>query len=91
MGAQWYTVEDSAKTDANGNQGELFRQLLTISLSTTLVAPTLRQQVFIHELVEAMNLEYDLKLRHHTIEQLECALYQVIIDNPSMFSEAPNG
>lgn len=40
-----------------------------------------KEKVFLHEILEAINYEYELKLEHEKISILESALYQVFIDN----------
>jgi hypothetical protein len=42
---------------------------------------------FIHEIIEAINGMYELDLEHWKISVLDAALYQIIKDNPGIFSE----
>ena len=42
-------------------------------------------QTMIHEVVEAMNDQYDLRLKHHQVILLETAWTSFIRDNPEVF------
>jgi hypothetical protein len=47
----------------------------------------MQEQTFIHEILEVIDSNYELKLEHRNISVLEAALYQVIKDNPKVFSD----
>jgi hypothetical protein len=40
--------------------------------------PSDQQETYIHELIEAINHKYDLKLAHHKIQSLALALHQAL-------------
>lgn len=44
-----------------------------------------KAQTFVHEVIEALNDAYHLKMEHDMIERLEGALYAFIVDNPGVF------
>ena len=44
----------------------------------------LENKVLLHEIIEAINFDYELKLEHQKITILESTLYQVIIDNQEL-------
>jgi hypothetical protein len=51
-----------------------------------------RESSFLHEIIEAIDSNFELKLEHPIIQCLEETLYQVIVDNPDIFKESePNG
>ncbi len=41
----------------------------------------IQETTLIHEIIEAINGNYDLQLPHQTIATLETSLYQVLMDN----------
>jgi hypothetical protein len=47
--------------------------------------PDIAKATLIHEIIEAIDTENQLKLKHHKIQSLATQLYQVIVDNPEMF------
>lgn len=40
-----------------------------------------QESTILHEIIEAVNFIYDLKLEHQTIQTIEAALYQIYKDN----------
>jgi hypothetical protein len=44
----------------------------------------MERKTLLHEIIEAINFEYELKLEHTKISIIETALYQVIIDNAEL-------
>lgn len=40
-----------------------------------------QESTFLHEVIEVVNNNYELKLEHPVIQTLEAALYQVLVDN----------
>lgn len=86
VGAQTYSVEFDASIRDNGVQGECnFRQLAIRLLDDR--PPTRVQETFLHELIEALNYEYQVGLRHKQIADLGMAMYQVLRDNPEVFAD----
>ena len=47
-----------------------------------------REEVFIHEVLEAIKAIYDIQLEHRDLSLLVTVLHQVIKDNPEIFREA---
>ena len=45
------------------------------------VGPQRKWQVLVHELLHAIEVQYNIKLNHRKINQLESALYQLLKDN----------
>jgi hypothetical protein len=81
VGGQTYKVrEDRATVDF----GSVNFQTLEIQIDAS-AAIGRREQSFLHEIIEAVNKEFDVELTHHQIELLEGGLYQVIVDNPTVF------
>jgi Zn-dependent peptidase ImmA (M78 family) len=44
-----------------------------------------QKQTLLHEVLEAVNHEYHIDLSHNQIEQLECAMFAFLRDNPGVF------
>lgn len=85
IGAQTYTViadpNLAAEDDCFGQRNS---RRLTISIDSG--AHEDRQaQTLMHEALEAANHEYHVKLTHDQIEQLECAVFALLRDNPGVF------
>lgn len=51
-----------------------------IKLDSSLTTQAL-ESTFLHEIIEAIDIQYDMKLDHGIISTLEVALYQVLKDN----------
>jgi len=49
--------------------------------------PETQSSVLIHEVFEAMNMSLGLRLKHHAIDALETAWYEVLVQNPSWWEE----
>jgi hypothetical protein len=49
------------------------------------LSENLADKVLLHEIIEAINLENEMELKHRNITILESSLYQVLIDNPEIF------
>jgi hypothetical protein len=49
------------------------------------MSPDMLNATALHEIIEVINSENSLKLKHHQIQSLATQLYQVINDNPEMF------
>lgn len=47
-------------------------------------------ETFVHELVEAADVVYDLNLQHQTIQTLSSALFQALSSGSVSFSKGPN-
>ena len=44
-----------------------------------------REEVFVHEMMEAITAIYDIPLKHRDLSLLATVLHQVIVDNPEAF------
>ena len=42
---------------------------------------TQKESTLIHEIIESINIDYDLRLPHQTISTFEVAFYQILKDN----------
>ena len=58
---------------------------LWISVDPTLKA-SMQESTLIHEIIEQLNYHLEMKLEHPIISQLEASLYQVMKDNPDIFT-----
>lgn len=68
-------------------QGACWMDKKLIQLHANKGSPDVTQETFIHEVIEAINFEYDLKLPHTSIKTLGVALHQVFKENgPLLFS-----
>lgn len=86
IGGQFYNVVYDAKMVAkHNNKGEMDPVDNEIRVDLNMVKSQ-QEQTFIHEVIEALNSDYPLKLEHVQIELLDALLYQVIIDNPGIFN-----
>jgi hypothetical protein len=45
-----------------------------------------QQDTLIHEILEAINYNLELKLEHHQICSIACVLHQVLMDNPDVLN-----
>lgn len=84
IGAQDYSVSVSDVPGSHGNFGECNHSKLTIEIDSSSPLPR-QQQTLIHEIVEAMDFELNIGLKHHQVELLESGLYGLIRDNPGLF------
>ncbi len=84
IGAQHYTVHLDERLAHGEKFGETNLATLEITIDAT-SQPGRQRQTLVHEIVEALNHELHIGLRHQQIELLEAGLYQVIKDNPSLF------
>lgn len=53
--------------------------------------PHVQQKVLLHEILEAINFEYSLKLEHDKICVLESSLFEVIRNNPDLLQYLSGG
>lgn len=54
------------------------------------IGKNVTDKVLLHEIIEAINFEYELNLEHPKISILASTLYQVLIDNKGLFEEEEN-
>jgi hypothetical protein len=88
IGAQIYRVEgDPDMAAEDGNYGCCNRRQFVIKIDSG-AAPQRQQQTLLHEALEAINGEYAIGLEHEQINQLEGALYALLVQNPGIFLEA---
>lgn len=67
-----------------GNRGECSLEGLVIRLDPT--RPLVRQhRTLVHEIIEALNDELDIGLKHHQVNLLEAGFYEVLVNNPEIF------
>lgn len=51
--------------------------------------PETQATVLLHETLEAINESMGLRLKHHTIDALETALFGILVSNPAWWKETP--
>lgn len=61
----------------------------TIELDSEL-KDSVKEKTLIHEIIEAINFEYELDLEHPKISILASAFYQVLVDNKNLFATVNN-
>ena len=69
-----------------GNQASCCIDDLTITLSRTPLK-VLQLKYLVHEMLEAYNILYDLKLQHQQINQLETIFFDIITSNRHLTEE----
>jgi hypothetical protein len=74
-------IKDLARD--KGHLGECCGNNASINLDDDL-QPDVERKVLLHEIIEAINFEFELNLEHNKISVLESTLYQVIIDNKEL-------
>jgi hypothetical protein len=47
----------------------------------------IKEKVLIHEIIEAINIEYEFDFEHNIISKLATILYQILIDNDGILIE----
>lgn len=70
-------------TRDRGHLGECCGNNATIGLDDNLDY-NVERKVLLHEIIEAINFEYELNLEHNKISIFETALYQILIDNKEL-------
>lgn len=84
IGGIKYKIEYSKDlTRDRGNLGECCCNTSVIRLDSDL-GFHMEKKTLLHEIIEAINFEYEMKLEHTKISILETALYQIIIDNKEL-------
>jgi len=82
IGGLSYKVEekDLNKEECNNNCGycRTTEELIVINSE---LPDNVKESTLLHEIIEALNYNYQLELPHATIMTLEATLYQVIKDN----------
>lgn len=84
IGAQIYKVIPCRREGRESRFGSIDAVHLELRLADE-AEPTRQEQTLIHEIVEGINIEYDVGLKHHQIELLEIGIYRLLCDNPAMF------
>ena len=91
IGGHTYQVilRNREKEDGNSNLGSCNNHLHKIWLDTE-VSNTLQEETFLHEIIEALNYNYQLEMSHQTITILTTIFYQVLKDNDICFKTDKN-
>jgi len=79
-------VYDLLKEDASTDMGYHRPAMNTIGISSTIVESQ-QWATLLHEILEAINFSYAVKLEHEQIMQLESALFQVLEENFPLWRE----
>lgn len=69
----------------HGAIGQSGQSSLWLSVDPSL-PKDMQRSTLIHEIIEQLNYHLEMKLEHPQITQLESGLYQVIKDNPHLFT-----
>ena len=70
-------VESDIKITSMSDHGSFHTQTQLIELSNELKGD-FKSETFLHEILEAINYRYELKLKHRQITALSAALWQVL-------------
>jgi hypothetical protein len=84
-GYDYKVILDANLSRNKGFQGTQCANSLEIEIDSGLPIQN-QESTLIHEIFEAINYHYELKLEHNIISTLESALYQVVKDNPDIFN-----
>ncbi len=90
MGRDVPILKDDIVVQAANNLGEYRIQRNQIAIDSQ-VEQQLQGAVLIHEIVEVLNFDLELKLQHEILSSLASALYQVIRDNPQLIKQIISG
>lgn len=77
-------VKDIILTKGELGNYEPKEQNINIDESSTVQQ---QEEVFIHEILEAIKSIYDIELKHNLLTLIATVLHQVIKDNPEIFKE----
>lgn len=82
IGGQNYKViiKDLDKSEAQNNCGYCRATDNEIYINTS-ISQEQQESTLLHEILEALNFNYQLELEHNKIQTLEATLYQVLKDN----------
>lgn len=77
-----YTVDTTSETmkSLRGFSGICNFNNQTITIANDINKKAV-SSVLIHEIIEAINYHLELKLKHRQISSLECAIFQVLVNN----------
>lgn len=81
IGGVIYLIETAKDRDINFNAGCLNTIERIIRISDKAVNQDSKEDVVIHEIIEAINWMNSLELTHQSISTIGSALYQIIKDN----------
>jgi hypothetical protein len=83
-GFTWPVVYEDNLQSLRERAGEcrFIDQVIAIATPTTRER---KEEVFIHEVLEAIKHLYEIKIDHDNLSRLAVVLHQVIKDNPDMF------
>ena len=82
IGGKKIKVRVSKTKYPSGDVGEWDGNRYIIKLDNLIDAPIERiEECFLHEIIEAINQMYELKLRHWKINMLSEVLFQILKDN----------
>lgn len=87
IGGHIYTVNYTENLARDRDRiGESCADKLSIDIDKSL-PQSMKESVFIHEILEQFNFVYNVGLEHKQIYDLETAIYALVKDNPSVFNE----
>jgi regulator of RNase E activity RraB len=82
-GMKYEVKETENLTRDHGSLGNCCGNNLTINVDKDL-KEDVKKKTLLHEIIEALNFEYDLEFQHNKICVLETALFAVIKDNTEL-------
>lgn len=86
IGGYIYSVKSSDTLARDSDAlGSSCGNALEITIDTTIPKQN-QESALLHEIIEQINYRYELKLTHNQISILESAIYQVLQDNPGLFT-----
>ncbi len=83
IGGLNYSLNYVPAHELDGNFGECNNRACEIRISDDL-PPGLSRSVILHEVIEAINFNAELKLEHPAIMAIEQGIFQVLTDNPGL-------
>ena len=86
IGALTYKIEFVHPHELQDDYGEFDAETLSIKINENL-PKDLQKTTIIHEIIEAINYQYEFKFKHNVITLLESILYQVLKENKKFFDQ----
>ena len=78
-----YKVTVKSRAQGQDTYGMFDQMVQAIDIRGDLT-PALQARTLLHECIEAINANYELKLDHHAIDLLEAGLWCLFQDNPEL-------
>lgn len=85
LGANVKTLYDGLTLRREGRRGSSNGAHLEINIDPSYPEDALKETLC-HEILEMLTYMCDIEMEHQTLSTLSCALFQVLNDNPKIFS-----